>query len=66
VLIGHSDEAPQINTDEVCDWKYISMEDLREDMVQNSENYTAWFRIIMADYGDKIYQAAGLNNTHLA
>jgi isopentenyl-diphosphate delta-isomerase len=66
VLTGHSDEAPKINTDEVCDWKYISMSDLQRDMAHNPQNYTAWFRIIMQDYGDKIYQAAGLNNKHLA
>jgi isopentenyl-diphosphate Delta-isomerase len=66
VLTGHSDEMPKINTDEVCDWKYNSIADLQLDMAQNPENYTAWFRIIMEDYGDKIYQAAGINNTHLA
>jgi len=66
VLIGHSDEAPKINAEEVCDWKYISMDDLRGDMLVHPQNYTAWFRIIMQDYGDKICNTAGLKNTNLS
>lgn len=46
VFIGTFDGTPQINTDEVEDWKLISMEDLRNNIRQHPEAYTYWFRLI--------------------
>ncbi|MCB0824228.1 MAG: isopentenyl-diphosphate Delta-isomerase [Bacteroidales bacterium] len=45
VFIGYSEAEPEINEEEVNSWKYMSMEAIREDMSQNPENYTVWFRI---------------------
>lgn len=44
--------SPDVNSDEVEDWKYISLEALRKDIEDNPELYTVWFKIIMrkADY----------------
>jgi isopentenyl-diphosphate delta-isomerase len=45
VFIGHSNRKPEINPDEVSDWKYRSMDDIRQDMSKHPEQYTVWFRI---------------------
>lgn len=46
VIIGRSNATPDINPEEVEDWKYIDLNNLEEDMNVNPENYTAWFKII--------------------
>ncbi|NDP22147.1 MAG: isopentenyl-diphosphate Delta-isomerase [Paludibacter sp.] len=46
VFSGISDLAPQLNPDEVVDYKYISFTELNTDVKANPENYTVWFRKI--------------------
>lgn len=45
VLVGQTDEQPEINREEVNDWKFLPMEAIRKDMVKNPEAFTVWFRI---------------------
>jgi isopentenyl-diphosphate delta-isomerase len=45
VFIGKSEKKPFINEQEVNDWKYMKMEDIRTDMDQNPDRYTVWFKI---------------------
>ena len=47
VFLGISDEIPKINTNEVVEWKYIKYDDLKNDLENNPENYTVWFRKIV-------------------
>jgi len=47
VFIGHFDGAPEINADEVEDWKYVDLNFLREDAQQHPEHYTYWFKLIL-------------------
>ncbi len=51
VLIGKYDAPPKPNPREVVSWKWMPLDDIREDMALNPENYTAWFKIIF----DKFY-----------
>lgn len=51
VMLGYYDDAPQINPEEVADWKWMTVPDIREDMTKHPEHYTVWFRIIF----DKFY-----------
>ena len=46
VLIGIYNERPNINIEEVADWKWMSLEEVKKDMEIHSELYTAWFKII--------------------
>ncbi|MCJ8288721.1 MAG: isopentenyl-diphosphate Delta-isomerase [Crocinitomicaceae bacterium] len=46
VLIGRFDDLPEINLDEVEDWKYIGLDTLTSDMKSHPESYTEWFKII--------------------
>ncbi|MCS6975089.1 MAG: isopentenyl-diphosphate Delta-isomerase [Cyclobacteriaceae bacterium] len=41
------DGKPAINTNEVSDWKFISLPDLHMDVLQNPHAYTAWFRLML-------------------
>jgi isopentenyl-diphosphate Delta-isomerase len=45
VFVGYSDELPDINRDEVESWKYMLLEDVKNDMTKHPEQYTVWFRI---------------------
>jgi len=45
VFIGTSNMLPNINPAEVNDWKYMSIEEIRQDMEKNPRDYTVWFKI---------------------
>jgi len=46
VMIGYYDQNPIINTEEVEDWKWLNIENIRDKIAKNPEEYTAWFKII--------------------
>jgi|UniRef100_UPI0037C09060 isopentenyl-diphosphate delta-isomerase len=50
VMIGYSNEIPSINPDEVESWKWMKIEDIKEDMIQNPALYTIWFKIIFDEF----------------
>lgn len=52
VLVGYYEDNPQINKSEVADWKWMSLEEVKNDLQVNPEAYTEWFKIIF----DKYYQ----------
>ena len=54
VLIGKYNDEPLINFAEVYDWKWVDLESLSLDIINNSENYTVWFKIIFKKYHNKI------------
>ena len=56
VLIGHYENDPVINPDEVADWKWMSIEDIKKDISVDPGSYTEWFKIIF----DKFYEHIAL------
>ncbi len=56
VMIGYSNEEPQINPDEVADWKWMKPEDIKSDIAKNGANYTAWFKIIFERFYDHLIE----------
>src|SRR5699024_10054624 len=46
ILVGHYNEDPHINPEEVADWKWVDIDALRKDVSENPGKYTAWFKII--------------------
>lgn len=50
VMEGFYNEDPNINPDEVADFKWMSLEEVKIDMADNPEKYTAWFKIIFDKY----------------
>jgi len=47
VFFGSFDGTPRVNPEEVCDWKYISNQDLKQDIKLHPDNYTEWFKIAL-------------------
>lgn len=50
VMIGYYNEEPKINTDEVATWKWMKIEKIKIDMINNPEIYTVWFKIIFEEF----------------
>ena len=50
VMIGTYNNEPQINREEVENWKWMSIDDIKIDMVQNPAIYTVWFKIIFDEF----------------
>jgi len=50
VMIGYYDAPPKINRDEVENWKWMSIEAVKDDMQQHPEIYTVWFKIIFDEF----------------
>ena len=57
-MVGYTDEDPNINTDEVAYFKWMSLEALKKDLVKNPDDYTVWFTIIF----DRFFQYVSNNN----
>lgn len=45
-----SDDVPQPHPDEVDDWRYISIDELRTEMKLYPECFTEWFKLIFQKY----------------
>lgn len=50
VLIGFYKGQPDINPDEVADWKWMHIDELKSDMESHPEKYTVWTRIIFDEF----------------
>ena len=50
VMIGYYDGEPKINAEEVENWKWMCIEDVRSDMQLHPEVYTVWFKIIFDEF----------------
>ncbi|MEQ9424933.1 MAG: isopentenyl-diphosphate Delta-isomerase [Cyclobacteriaceae bacterium] len=42
VYLGHFDGSPSPNPNEVADWKWVSLADLKTDLAQNPKKYVFW------------------------
>ncbi len=50
VMIGYYDGEPDINREEAENWKWMGIDEVKEDMQQHPEHYTVWFRIIFDEF----------------
>lgn len=50
ILVGSYNDEPNINPDEVASWKWMDLEAVREDIKQNPDIYTPWFKIIFEKF----------------
>src|SRR5690606_5390956 len=50
VFTGSFSGDVKLNIDEVAEIRYISMEDLDNEMKEHPENFTEWFKIILGEY----------------
>lgn len=54
VFLGKYEGNPQINYNEVADWRWISLKKLIKDMNDNRNKYVIWLRIIIDKYLEKL------------
>jgi isopentenyl-diphosphate Delta-isomerase len=47
VFVGTYDGTPEVNSDEVEDWKFVDVDELKKDVDLHPENYTHWFKLIL-------------------
>lgn len=52
VFVGYGEQEPNINPEEVDSWKWISIDELKIDIKNNPDNYTAWFKIIFEKFSE--------------
>jgi isopentenyl-diphosphate delta-isomerase len=52
IFVGYWNGEPDPNPEEVCEWEWKSMDEIKEDMEKNPEKYAPWFRIIFP----KVYE----------
>ncbi len=50
VMFGNYNNSPVINTEEVESFKWMTLEAVKNDMVEHPEIYTEWFKIIFDNY----------------
>ena len=56
ILVGYFEGKPDLNPDEVAEWKWMSLEAIEKDMQANPSIYTEWFKIIFDKYYSHIQQ----------
>ena len=49
-MIGYFNDEPQINSEEVENWKWMTIEDVKNDMKTHPDDYTIWFKIIFEEF----------------
>jgi isopentenyl-diphosphate delta-isomerase len=54
VMIGSFDKNPKINHKEVLDFKWMNLEDLKNDIKGKPNEYTIWFKIIFEEYYSRL------------
>ena len=50
IMLGYYENDPIINKQEVEDWKWMPLEDVKHDINVHPEQYTAWFKIIFEKF----------------
>jgi isopentenyl-diphosphate delta-isomerase len=50
VMIGYYNDIPVINKEEVESWKWMKIEEVKNDMLVNPDLYTVWFKIIFEEF----------------
>ena len=54
VMIGYWNNDPEINPEEVASFKWMPMDEVKKDIEERPELYTAWFKIIFNEYDQRL------------
>jgi isopentenyl-diphosphate Delta-isomerase len=49
VFVGFSNQDPEPDPNEVCGWRWISIEDLKQEMVVHPDVFSAWIHLCLPD-----------------
>ncbi len=55
VMLGSFNSEPNINPEEVEAWKWMSPQLVKEDIANNPDDYTAWFKIIFEKFYEHLF-----------
>mgnify|MGYP006448199977 FL=1 len=54
ILKGVFNGTPLPNPNEVAEWKWVTLDHVEKDISENPDNYTAWFKILLEKYLEKL------------
>lgn len=54
VMVGYYQDDPEINKEEVASFKWMSLEDIKADILNQPGLYTEWFKIIFNEYYQRL------------
>ncbi len=54
LFVGFYANKPISNPEEINDWKEVTLEQLQNDISQDPEQFTVWFRLLMKQYGERL------------
>lgn len=57
VMVGKYNDNPIMNPEEVADFKWMTLKDVKNDIEKNPSIYTAWFKIIFEKSYEKLTNA---------
>jgi isopentenyl-diphosphate delta-isomerase len=46
IYIGISDQMPQPNAQEVANWRYVSISQLQQELMDQPRQFTPWFKLM--------------------
>ena len=55
VFMADYNGIPEINPDEVAEWKWVNTDELLKDVKLNPDEYTVWFKIALAEMKKKAF-----------
>ena len=58
VVFGYTNDKPNINPDEVAAYKWITIDQLTQELEKNRASFTVWFQILLDQHLEKIIKAA--------
>ncbi|MFN8229785.1 MAG: isopentenyl-diphosphate Delta-isomerase [Bacteroidia bacterium] len=50
ILIGTYNKQPEINREEVCNYKWINLIDIKKEIQNNPNSYTHWFKLALNEF----------------
>jgi len=63
VMLGSFNAEPNINPEEVASWKWMSPELVKNDIAENSDEYTVWFKIIFEKFYQHLFKISEKNES---
>ena len=54
ILVGKYNGSFNVNPKEVDEWKWLTLDKIKDDIKRNPNNYTEWFKIIMDNYYNEL------------
>jgi len=54
ILVGEYNGNFNVNPEEVDEWKWLTLDKIKDDIKRNPNNYTEWFKIIMDNYYNEL------------